>query len=104
MPATRTLIVTLNEHGESPPFADGEPGDDSVKPGFIDTKLLQGTMEQISLVWDASVVSTDEDEMPVLVKGPQVSSIGTLLSGDSEEEGARKRTRPATTDCDWIPQ
>ena len=34
---------------------------------------------------DALVVSTDEDEIPVLVKGPQVSSIGTLLSGDSEE-------------------
>ena len=27
----------------------------------------------------------DDDEMPVLVKGPQVSSIGTLLSGDGEE-------------------
>ena len=43
-----------DEDGESPPFADGEPGDDSVKPGFIGTKLLQDTRENISLVWDAS--------------------------------------------------
>ena len=39
----------------------------------------------------------------MLVKGPQVSSIGTLLSGDGDEEEARKQTRSATTDCDWIP-
>ena len=38
----------------------------------------------------------------MLVKGPQVRSIGTLLSGEGEEEEARKQTRSATTDCDWI--
>ena len=42
--------------------------------------------------------------MPVLVKCPQVSSKGPSLSGDGEEKGAGKETRPITTDSDWIPQ
>ena len=47
------LCDDMNEDEESLPFADGEPVHDSVKPGFMDTKLLQDTREKISLVWEA---------------------------------------------------
>ena len=76
-------------------------GKKRIKQFLLITVSKFEVIRPITTNWlDPSVVYADDNQTPMLVKGLQVSSKGTWLSRDCEEEGTGKLAIPITTDSD----